>query len=274
MVRVQTRAQAIWTAVLITLGTVVMSVILAALAIPVTGFYPGWQHWLFATVIPLILAPFFVIPLVGANFRLVQIHRELERMALTDSLTGLPNRRAFFRKANRAFAAAGERKRPVAVMMIDVDRFKAINDAYGHDVGDDVLERVASSIRAAAADCSASIDSFAARIGGEEFVVVAAGIDETTVLDVARGIGDRVRKIGYMHAGAAVTTTVSIGIALRKQDEGIDDVLRAADAAVYVAKREGRDRWVLAPADGKASIMRAVDPERRRRQQRGRHVAA
>jgi diguanylate cyclase (GGDEF)-like protein len=170
-------------------------------------------------------------------------------MAMTDSLTGLPNRRAFFRKAADIFAAADALELPVAVMMIDLDHFKTINDSYGHDVGDEVIHEVASSIRNAVNDCDGSIEGFAARVGGDEFAVVLASKGHEPVVDLAGCIGSKVRQIGYVHRGGNIATTVSIGVAVREPGEDIDTALAAADEAAYAAKRDGRDRFAVAGGD-------------------------
>ena len=123
-----------------------------------------------------ICGPVIVIPLLRANSRLAATKHELEQLARTDALTGLPNRRAYFEAADRIFAAAGKSGAPVAVMMVDIDHFKLINDRYGHDTGDGVLKAVAAAIAWSVASCGTA-GALAARIGGEEFAVAVGGLD-------------------------------------------------------------------------------------------------
>ncbi len=248
-VQLRTRTQAILAVIVITAATVAVSLVLATIAIPLTHFTADWHHWFFATFFPLILTPIFCVPLVHANFRLAQMHAQLEKMAMTDSLTGLPNRRAFFHKVAGIFAVADALDLPVAVMMIDLDHFKKINDSYGHDVGDEVIHEVADSIRRAVGDCDACIEGFAARVGGDEFVVVLASKDRESVVDLARGIGAEVRRMAYVHSDGKIGTTVSIGVAVREPGEDIDIAMAAADEAAYTAKGGGRDRFAVADGD-------------------------
>jgi diguanylate cyclase (GGDEF)-like protein len=167
-------------------------------------------------------------------------HRQAEARASTDGLTGLPNRRYF-----DEFCALLSRRRraedSVGVLMIDIDRFKGINDTYGHQVGDEVLRAVAAAIVGAVRE-----DDVPARYGGEEFAVLL----RNPTLAVAVEVGERVRE-----AVAALdlarfdiaTVRVSVGAAIAEDpDEPITTTIEQADRALYDAKRRGRDRVVAA----------------------------
>ena len=158
---------------------------------------------------------------------------ELRRAALTDPLTGLPNRRAFFDELAKA-AVAGE---PAVVAMIDIDHFKAVNDRFGHAAGDEVLRQVATIARGSfrAADC-------VARIGGEEFAVILRAITLEQASGVCQRLVDRLSDIRLECPGGPVRVTISTGIAAIA-DNG-EAALASADEALYQAKRAGRSRLV------------------------------
>jgi two-component system cell cycle response regulator len=167
-------------------------------------------------------------------------------MAITDGLTGLHNRRYMESHLTTLVEQATTRAKPLALMILDIDYFKAINDTYGHDGGDDVLRefavRLKKSIR--------GID-LACRYGGEEFVLV---MPETS-LDVARLVAERLRRaiagesFSIGKGGKQIDVTISIGLAtLETKGEPIVDVLKRADVALYKAKSEGRNRVVAAAA--------------------------
>ena len=194
------------------------------------------------------MVPLTIFPMAKANQRLRLMQGELERLAHTDVLTGLPNRRAFFEDAERMLAAPSVAAEPVAALMIDVDHFKAINDAYGHGAGDDVLRAVATAIRDAVADAGPT-DWTVARIGGEEFAVLTEGLAPTEVARLAERICRNARQLRHTHSETTFTTTISVGVALRTDEANIDVLLRAADDAVYLAKQSGRDRWAFASVE-------------------------
>jgi diguanylate cyclase (GGDEF)-like protein len=136
--------------------------------------------------------------------------------------------------------------------MIDVDKFKGINDSFGHDHGDAVLKRVAETILAEVTAAEAP-RWIVARLGGEEFVAVIDGLAPSAIARLAQRICNQVhRSVG---AGDRLDpVTVSVGVAFRKAGMGIDKLLKAADDAVYAAKRAGRDRWAFAPDTGAPDI--------------------
>ena len=170
-------------------------------------------------------------------------HRSVS-MAITDSLTGLYNRRYLTRHLSAALARAVAEGRPLAAAIIDVDFFKAVNDTHGHPVGDQVLrelaERMEESVRAS---------DLAARLGGEEFVLVMSD----TGMDIARAISTRLRgdieatpfAVSMIKGGLPVTASIGVAVA-GGRDETPDDLLGRADEALYEAKRGGRNQVVAA----------------------------
>jgi two-component system, cell cycle response regulator len=166
-------------------------------------------------------------------------------MAITDALTGLYNRRYLETHLAHVIASAVNRGRLVSVLTLDVDFFKSVNDTYGHDAGDRVLQEMAGRLRA-----SIRGSDLACRTGGEEFVVVLPGAD----LHMAERVGERVRKMvaakPFMAApGCHLSITVSLGISsLLSVEDAPQDLLKRADRALYRAKREGRNRVSLSAA--------------------------
>jgi two-component system cell cycle response regulator len=167
-------------------------------------------------------------------------------LAVTDPLTGLHNRRYLDSHLVALFEDAVVRGRQISILLLDVDRFKSINDTYGHDAGDEVLREFALRVRAH----TRGID-VVARFGGEEVVVLVPD----TPLDAARVVAERIREqvesrpFAIQGAARSVQVTVSIGVAARQVgDTSGADLLKRADLALYRAKDEGRNRVVAAAA--------------------------
>ena len=178
---------------------------------------------------------------VLANLRNLAI---AERRAHTDSLTGLPNRRALDDTFKLMIAQASRALTPLSVMLIDLDRFKEVNDTFGHDRGDEVLAAVATTLAE-----SVRTSDFAARMGGEEFLVLLPSTDPATAGTVAEGVA---RSLAATRVnGVDRRVTASVGVA-GFPTHGADGptLLRSADRALYQAKRDGRDcvRVATAPA--------------------------
>ncbi len=179
-----------------------------------------------------------------ATEQLRQQKEAAERLARTDPLTGLLNRRAFTELAEREIQRARRFGHPMSLLAIDLDRFKSINDNHGHAAGDAVLEHFA---RVASAQLR-SLDVIA-RLGGEEFVVMLPGADSQGAFHVAermrQAIGDSVLQLEAL----ALRYSASFGVAAFEPCQpGLDRWLARADAALYEAKAKGRNRVELAPA--------------------------
>jgi len=183
--------------------------------------------------------------------RLVANYSASLSMALTDVLTGLFNRRYVMSHLERLLARTGEQRRTFAVLMLDVDHFKRVNDTHGHAAGDIVLKEFAHRI-------SHNLRNFdlAARIGGEEFLVVLPDVDLPAAGCVARRLCGVIsdEPIVFSGDGSVIGVTTSIGVTLAGLDEeSVDTVLRRADTALYRAKRGGRNRYEIDVLDGEAS---------------------
>lgn len=172
-----------------------------------------------------------------------QMRAELEHRANHDALTGLPNRSLLLDRISLALAKATRNTELIAVIFLDIDRFKTINDTYGHDLGDKFLREVA-----ARASATLRPGDTVARLGGDEFVVLIEDVhDELHALTIAERITDALESQPYELDGLNLTTTVSGGIALSAggPDEHADAILRDADAAMYRAKDKGRAQLEL-----------------------------
>jgi len=167
---------------------------------------------------------------------------QLEQQALTDALTGLPNRRAFELEAARVMAHAKREGWPVTVGIADIDWFKKINDQYGHPVGDAVLRHVAHAIQTLVR----AGDLFG-RLGGEEFGLLLPNATTTQATVIAERIRSTLANSKFVASPEAhVATTISIGLATLDPAQSLDAALAQADAALYQAKLTGRNRVVVA----------------------------
>jgi diguanylate cyclase (GGDEF)-like protein len=173
----------------------------------------------------------------------VLLHNEAQRLSITDGLTGLWNYRYFTMTIGKEIERSARFGRPLALLMLDIDLFKTVNDTYGHQRGDAVLVELAGRIRAQVRD----VDTVA-RYGGEEIVVVLPETDEAGAAQAAERICDAVRRRPFGEPGhGEVEVTVSIGAAVfPAHGASSTTLLRRADEALYRAKNEGRDTWRLA----------------------------
>jgi diguanylate cyclase (GGDEF)-like protein len=174
---------------------------------------------------------------VLANLRNLAV---AEIRAATDGLTGLPNKRAVADALKRTFAQAATTQAPLALLLLDLDHFKQVNDQRGHPVGDQVLASVGATLRG-----TLRTRDFAGRNGGEEFAILLPDTEIADALEIAERIRVAIAEIS-LH-GSDVSVTASIGVAIFPNHASSPDRLeRLADAALYLAKRQGRNRVELA----------------------------
>ncbi len=187
---------------------------------------------------------------VAVGRRIVELHREiqeknrqLQELALTDSLTGLPNRRAVEDFAVRQISGAGRHGFSLWVVMADLDFFKNVNDTHGHEAGDAVLKTFAAQLRS-----NTRTSDICGRIGGEEFVVVISHIEEPNTQLVVERIRQQLADTEFCFGGNRVQVTASFGVSgLQGGDPStFAQLLKQADAALYSAKRAGRNRTAFA----------------------------
>jgi diguanylate cyclase (GGDEF)-like protein/PAS domain S-box-containing protein len=168
-----------------------------------------------------------------------RMEEQLQKMANTDPLTELYNRRVFLEQlAQETARLARFNNQSAALLMLDLDYFKRINDTYGHSTGDEVLRKFASIVR----EISRTID-IPARLGGEEFAILLPGATKTDAMAMAERLRQKIANAVIQHKKGLVRITVSIGAAaLSADDNGGDQVLSHADAALYKAKEAGRNQ--------------------------------
>lgn len=165
-------------------------------------------------------------------------NRRLEHVALTDLLTDLPNRRSGMHALDQAWQGAARTAQPLAVLVIDIDHFKQVNDSHGHAIGDIVLKAVAKAIQ----DSARKNDSIC-RMGGEEFLLVCGNADLTAAFLAAERLRKTVGALTVRVGGAEIRTTVSIGVAGKEPDmPDAEALVNVADQGLYRAKHAGRDR--------------------------------
>jgi len=183
--------------------------------------------------------------------------RELESQASRDSLTGLVNRRYFLAEANQQLQAAHRSPQALALLIIDLDHFKQVNDQYGHLAGDEVLVAVVDALsqHLRTADCLG-------RLGGEEFALLLPATTLSEAMETAERLRQATAALHLDIQGHPVLPTVSIGIALlQKDDLSLSKLMHRADLAMYAAKTQGRNRVVCAtPSVAPAMSAPSADP--------------
>lgn len=172
------------------------------------------------------------------------IHQERDQWrskANQDALTGLYNRRYFFSQAERLISQPAPEKANLALLMMDIDHFKQVNDRFGHPVGDQLLTCVAERLRHS---CSRHCMIF--RIGGEEFCIITPATDIATALSISEQLKQQISAILLTTPdNEQVSCTISVGVSLLKPQDSLGEWLRRADQALYRAKRQGRDQVVF-----------------------------
>jgi diguanylate cyclase (GGDEF)-like protein len=172
--------------------------------------------------------------------------RALRRLADTDPLTNLMNRRAFLATASDALEYFKRYDRSMAVLVIDIDHFKQVNDGYGHAAGDSTIRVLGKAIESAV-----RVTDRAARLGGEEFVVLLREVDEIGARNFAERVRLAVAAAEIAHGNDIIKVTVSIGVAVaNRADRDIEDTIERADRGLYMAKNTGRNRVFFMPATG------------------------
>jgi diguanylate cyclase (GGDEF)-like protein len=183
-----------------------------------------------------------------ANQELAERNEELKGLAEVDDLTKIPNRRMFEQELKRGWRRTVRTSRPLTLLLCDVDNFKAFNDTYGHQSGDECLVKVARAVQSSARRPG----DYAARYGGEEFAVILQDTGIEGAQHVAERICQTVRNLAIVHAGSTVakTVTISVGAASIQptHEREPEALVRKADECLYQAKGEGRNRVVVAKA--------------------------
>ena len=184
--------------------------------------------------------------LLEERAQLERANQELNFLSSVDGLTGIPNRRFFDQFLSQLWSLAARNGEPIALIMCDIDFFKAYNDTYGHLQGDECLKKVATALKNS---LKRQVD-FVARYGGEEFVVVLSNTDVDGATKVAETLRANVENLAILHRLSSITPTItiSLGVAIGYANSTVlpQTLIEAADNALYQAKRAGRNRYILA----------------------------
>jgi len=180
--------------------------------------------------------------LIGMTLRIYRIEENMRNLASYDSLTGLLSRHAFVENANRSISLANRDKAAFAVLIIDLDRLKSINDRYGHPAGDAVLQLFAD-----VANSVARRSDIIGRLGGEEFGMLLPSTNTTAALEFCERLHKAIGKAMLKHEGSIIRYTVSIGLTASSFGslDSIENMLAHADLALYQAKRDGRNQTAV-----------------------------
>jgi diguanylate cyclase (GGDEF)-like protein len=242
LLRINSSRQVLW-------GTAAITAI--AVAAPVLTFAVVLFFWTrvplggalailaICATIPLLIAPpisFFALSVL--RLLTVTIER-VDAYVRFDTLTGVLTRAYLLGQMRDQLKAAGSG----AFLMVDADHFKKINDTYGHDVGDEALKRLAEVLRT-----TLTVDALVGRLGGEEFGVFLPGAGDEEAAAAALSLCEAMRVRGKVIAGHELAMTISVGGATHRSENTIEATMKLADAALYHAKRSGRDRFFIAAA--------------------------
>lgn len=247
-----------FTGLLFLLGCTLMTVRLGhamfAVAPPANLFAPDFWHGM------ILGGTHITVMLMSLGFALMIADRlaaELNRLATLDALTGIGNRRVFYARAEAELARCRRKNIPLSLLMIDLDRFKMINDQLGHAAGDDTLRRFVALVSPHLREYD-----FFARLGGEEFAVLLPDANEEVAIAIAERLRELAEAARLPAPGFPTPTTASIGAAqLFENEQSIDQLMHRADQALYAAKSGGRNRvvaasWLQEPSE--PSLLQAV----------------
>ena len=241
---------------LLTAAVSVPAVMISQVMWIVSGLHgTPWVPALVAVSCAVLITPLVAWPLLRLLADLDTVRAKLDILATRDELTGVSNRRQFLAQADREFARCRRYGTGAALLMIDVDHFKRVNDVHGHLAGDLMLREIGRAV----ADTVRQPDLLG-RFGGEEFTVFLPHTDELGAIDVAGRIRDRVAGLVLEWRGQPICTTVSIGaVVLAAAHESLGALLAEADLALYAAKGAGRNCVRTSP--GRPSTIFGFDRE-------------
>lgn len=226
-----------WVAALSVINLTARPTILLALG---GGFdnYDGFQQSVYWTTVQFTQAMVAILAAISLMVAVaIDQISELRRQVDDDNLSGLLNRRGFEAKAGSALRRCLDDGRPVALMIADLDRFKQINDSYGHAVGDAIIAAFGAHVRAIA-----PAEMIAGRIGGEEFALLVPGAGIETARQFAEAVRNGLAAAAADRIPAALVPTASIGLTIGTPGSNLSALMHEADQALYEAKRTGRNR--------------------------------
>ncbi len=242
---VKSEQEFLWAAVrrsvLILIFTTLVSVIVVGITVHAQPESVQRQALITSFILPLLIAPpslFYTSRQGLQNHRLML---EVTRLAHTDEMTGLANRRSFIREADEQLVDAGLEDKNLCLFIIDIDHFKAVNDKYGHSAGDETLIHVTTQMRAAIPE-----GTLIARLGGEEFAILMPFGSLADIQAQAEALRSVVADSPCVIEGHKISVTISVGAGIAGPDDTISSLLSRADCALYAAKNEGRNRFSIA----------------------------
>lgn len=200
----------------------------------------GIERYFWSTKVPFSL-PGHDNMLLGISTEITELHQlrdELEQQATVDALTGIHNRRFFYRAAEREFSGSSRYDQPTSLLILDIDNFKNINDTFGHQTGDQVLQNFAQHCKDEVRNCD-----LVGRIGGEEFAILLPQTDAQAAMILAERLCHSFVGLNLTNDSKPIEVSVSIGVASREQDDrSIEPLIKRADQALYKAKRSGKNK--------------------------------
>lgn len=243
---IRTRQQLVMTTVMWTLMCVTASYVIC---FPVAGVPKEPKYLITALLCPALMAPVGAWVLGSLTMRLHETTDRLQRALERDHLTGIYNRQFLVKLLNSI-----KHNEPAVILMADIDHFKTVNDTHGHLSGDAVIHSVAQVL-----ESHCRVTDIVARFGGEEFVVVMRGATIESGLRAAERMLTAVRDAPVTIDGQTIHVTISVGVAPRYDEQDVSEVLKAADAALYRAKEQGRDQ-VQSSDDARLAKAELVGP--------------
>jgi len=222
------------------LTILLVAVLMAVIGVYLTTYYRG-PDVLYPALIKAFVAPFVIVPVctlihvkqtLGERRKVVRLYH----LAMTDDMTGLPNRRAFMNAACKRLDQIVLDETGLGVLLIDLDHFKLINDTYGHNVGDSALIHTANIIRS-----SLTPEATVGRLGGEEFAVIFTYTHQAEIETTAERIRHAIAHSPFQTSTHEITVTASVGVSAVVEGDTVSSALCRADNALYDAKRAGRN---------------------------------
>jgi diguanylate cyclase (GGDEF)-like protein len=260
LAHVRSRGDVLLAALVITLVSVVLALALTELATASLGAKDNLKALRVAAEVAALVAFAVSYAAVDSIRRILKGKRSIERLAMTDDLTGLPNRRAFLAAAEQAIDRIAATKASPALLIVDLDHFKRVNDVYGHGAGDQALQAAAQAL---VRSVRAEVD-WVGRLGGEEFVVLVAPGDETAADRAAEKARTAIATLLIAMPAGEIALTASIGMTPLIAGDDVAAALRRADEALYAAKRAGRNQVASRAALADDAALKEGQVRRRR----------
>lgn len=220
-------------AVLITTAITLASLVITHMALVLAGATPTSLSYGLALAIPIVTSLPAIYFLMRAVYQLQQTHRHLVELAYTDELTALANRRNFFVQGRRLLKIGQASRQTAALLLLDVNNFKPINDTWGHAAGDDALRAIAKALTT-----FAQADDVVARLGGDEFALLRRNTTRHELALLAAQVRQQLSQAPCEYNGAVLPLTISIGMSDTTQAASIEALLHISDMALYAAKEE------------------------------------